>query len=90
MEVSLPGGRVRYAYDPLGRRIGRTWTAAAGGEPEARRYCYSSWSPIEERDGADRVVSSCVYGAGIDEVLTMRRGSATTGSTPTTRAASSP
>ena len=60
---------VTYVYDALGRRIEKRF-------PDSSRvvFVYEGNRVIEERDGANAVLARYVYGAGVDEVLLMRRG----------------
>jgi RHS repeat-associated protein len=61
-----------YAYDALGRRIAKK---PAGASTEIR-YFYDGAQICEEQNEAGAALAEYVYGNGIDEVLTMRRGGA--------------
>jgi RHS repeat-associated protein len=61
-----------YAYDALGRRISKTVRDAAG--PHVTNFYYIGWQVIEEQDNVGTSQATYVYGNGIDEVLSMRRG----------------
>ncbi len=62
------GNTAWYAYDPLGRRLGKL---VAG---QVTLYYYAGNRIIEERDGGNVLQASYVYGLGIDDVLQMQRG----------------
>jgi hypothetical protein len=69
-------------YDALGRQIAWdfTWFDAEHETyvTQSEKYLYApgSWQVIEERDDAGATLATYVYGNGLDEVLTMRRGGA--------------
>jgi len=60
-----------YAYDALGRRIGRSV-----GTADVTRHLHDGWQVCEERDAAGTVVATYVWGVGPDELLLMSRGGA--------------
>lgn len=64
-----------YLYDALGRRVVK-WANPAGVMTETRYY-YDDARIIEEQDSASTVLATYVYGAYVDEVLTMDRGGQT-------------
>ncbi len=67
--LTVDGGvTATYAYDALGRRIQKI---TPGGTVN---YYFDKRKMIEERNAADIVQATYVYGAGIDDILTMRRG----------------
>jgi len=70
----LLGERHTYAYDCFRRRIGKV--VDADGSGVQTRYIYAGWQVCEEQDDAGVTQASFVYGNGIDEILTMRRGAA--------------
>lgn len=61
-----------YVYDALNRRIKKT----LGGLNPSTRYLLDGVEEIEERDDMNNT-TEYVYGAGIDEILTMDRGGQT-------------
>lgn len=61
-----------YAYDVLGRRIGKT---VDDGTPETTLYFYDGWQVLEEQDGLNNTQATYIYGPYIDEVLNMQHGS---------------
>jgi RHS repeat-associated protein len=63
-----------YLYDALGRRIQKRTPAAA--PPAETNYYYAGWQVCEERDAADTVMATYVYGYGPQEVVEMVRGGA--------------
>ena len=67
---SSSGTASTYAYDAMGRRIARTVDGAV------TRYVYDGWQIIEEQNAAGATTASYVYGLGVDDVVTARRGSA--------------
>jgi len=71
--VSSQLSAVSYTYDALGRRIERTSTGAQ--EHTSTRYVYDGDRVIAETDEAGNVIAEYVYGAGLDEILYMIRGS---------------
>ena len=60
---------VNYVYDALGRRIEKRFPSGA-----RTVFLYDEGRLIEERDELGAVTAQYVYGAGIDEILLMRRG----------------
>ncbi|MDP2938462.1 MAG: RHS repeat-associated core domain-containing protein [Candidatus Omnitrophota bacterium] len=66
--TAIGGQNSSYEYDGFGRRISKT----VGGL--TTYYIYDGDQIIEERDTNNTLLSSYVYGEGIDEVLTMHRG----------------
>jgi RHS repeat-associated protein len=68
---ALGGTAAAYGYDALGRRI---WKHVDDGSPETTFFFFAGPHVIEERDGSGLTTSTFVYGSGIDEVLSMRRG----------------
>jgi RHS repeat-associated protein len=63
-----------YAYDALGRRITKTVSLTSTGLVTSTGYLCDGQQVIEERDENQALVATYIYGVGIDEVLTMRRG----------------
>jgi RHS repeat-associated protein len=66
------GQEFHYRYDALGRRI-ETFDPNEDVSDFDRRYIYSGWRVIEERDLSDAVVAEYVYGRWLDEPVAMRR-----------------
>jgi RHS repeat-associated protein len=68
--ISVDGGATAaYLYDALGRRIEKQLSSGV------IEYFYDGQNLIEERtNGGNSVIASYVYGADIDNVLTMKRG----------------
>ena len=67
-----------YNFDPFGRRIEKSVDINEDGILDViTRYFFDGVRVVEERNGADAVTATYVYGNRIDEVLTMDRGSAT-------------
>jgi RHS repeat-associated protein len=65
-------GITEYAYDALGRRIGRVLDAA--GVPDETHYHYDSFDRVcEEQDSGSVTQATYVYGGYVDEVLSMER-----------------
>jgi RHS repeat-associated protein len=62
-----------YQYDALGRRIAKT--IDPDGTPATTEFYYAGPHVIEERNGAGAVQATYVYGAGLDELLSMNRAS---------------
>ncbi len=62
------GATAMYKYDAFGRRIQKV--TAAG----TINYFYDGQRVIEERNGANVVQATYVYGAGTDDILNMKRG----------------
>ncbi len=56
-----------YVYDPFGRRISRTVDGIT------TKFIYEADRIIEERDLNNQLITSYVYGEGIDEILTMAK-----------------
>ena len=69
--VEHPGSSIEYQYDPFGRRISKTVDGVTA------YFIYDGDQVIEERDAANQLIASYVYGSGIDEVLTMTRNGET-------------
>jgi RHS repeat-associated protein len=71
--VTLPGtgGTVSFKYDPFGRRIYKSSTAATS------VYAYDLFSLIEETNVSGGVVARYTHGLKIDEPLAMLRSSTT-------------
>ncbi len=65
------GVTASYAYDALGRRIGKQ---VAGGRDQASGFVHKDWRVIEEQDPGIAMIASYVHGSYIDEVLQMDRG----------------
>jgi RHS repeat-associated protein len=63
-----------YQYDALGRRITQTVALTSTGLVTTTAYLCDGQQILEERDENQALVATYVYGVGIDEVLTMRRG----------------
>jgi len=76
-EDTSSGGTTTYRYDAFDRRISKELDAGGGTVPLAS-YVYWDWSCIEERDGGGTLAASYVRGPGIDELLSMRRGTVDT------------
>lgn len=68
MSSAADGVVANYNYDPLGRRIIREVDGVE------TRFYYDGIRVIEERDVADVVTATYVYGTGPDEILSMRLG----------------
>lgn len=68
------GATATYKYDALNRRIQKVVV-----EPveKAINYYYSGNQVIEERDAANTVTATYVFGKAVDDVLQMKRGSNT-------------
>ena len=62
---------ISYEYDPFGRRIQKNVDGAI------TKYIYDGNQVICETDGSGAITAKYVYGAGIDEVVTMQRGGST-------------
>ncbi len=60
-----------YAYDGLGRRISKTVDGST------TYFVYDGDQIIEERNSAGTLLASYLYGEGIDEIITMKRGPTT-------------
>jgi RHS repeat-associated protein len=60
-----------YAYDALGRRIGKQVT---GPNTEMARFTHIGWRAIEEQDTSNATVVTYTHGNYIDEILEARRG----------------
>jgi RHS repeat-associated protein len=69
--VQDKGATASYAYDALGRRIGKQ---VAGGTPLQMGFVHSGWRVVEERTAGNATAATYVHGGYIDEVLEMRRG----------------
>jgi RHS repeat-associated protein len=59
---------ISYEYDPFGRRVEKNVDGAI------TKYIYDGDQVICEADGSGTITAKYVYGAGIDEVVTMQRG----------------
>lgn len=68
---NLSHAGITYEYDPFGRRIEKKVDGAI------TKYIYDGDQVICETDGAGNITAKYVYGAGIDEVVTMERGGST-------------
>jgi len=66
--VVTPAGTIEFAYDVWGRKISRSAGSAVV------RYVYDGARVLVERDKGGAVLAKYVYGAGLDEVLRMDRG----------------
>jgi len=69
--VTLPssGGTVSFKYDPLGRRIQKSFGGVY------TNYLYDGDNLLEEMDGSGNVLARYVQGLGVDETLADVRGS---------------
>ncbi len=65
-------GTDTYAYDALGRRIARVLHLQKS--TQGTRYLYDGWQVVEQRSLSGAVIATYVWGAGLDEILGMRRG----------------
>lgn len=76
--VSL-GVRVTFASDALGRRFRKSVSTAVGNQTNTvtTRFFCSGNQVLEERDGTNALQARYVFGRGVNEVLTMRRGGQT-------------
>ncbi len=76
-QVTLPsaGGTVNFKYDPLGRRIQKTFTQ--GSTTTTTNYVYDGPNAIEEVDANGAVVARYTQGLGIDEPLAELRSGTT-------------
>ncbi len=70
-QATTPTGTSTYTYDPLGRRLSKTVGSTT------TRFLYDGDQLIAETDPSGTITAKYVYGAGIDEPLTMVRGSTT-------------
>ena len=61
-----------YAYDPFGRRTGKYVASTSA----ATTYFYNDQQVVEEYNGSGGTAAYYTYGHGIDERMTMHRGSA--------------
>jgi RHS repeat-associated protein len=68
------GTQHTYTYDALGRRVSKT-VGANTLSPVVTQFFYCGWQVIEEQDASSTTQATYVYGNGIDEVLSMHRGS---------------
>jgi|GEM_PF-1972828 len=59
---------IQFKYDALGRRVAKV------GPNGTTRYLYDGLRVIAEQDQAGATLATYVYGAELDEVLTMQRG----------------
>ena len=66
-EVITPENKVRYKYDPLGRRIEKTV------DGDSRRYVYDNEDIISILDGSNTPTATFTHGPGIDEPLVMTK-----------------
>ncbi|MBW2738080.1 MAG: RHS repeat-associated core domain-containing protein, partial [Deltaproteobacteria bacterium] len=64
---NLSHAGISYEYDPFGRRIEKNVDGAI------TKYIYDGDQVICETDGSGIITAKYVYGAGIDEVVTMQR-----------------
>ena len=70
--ISVDNGvTATYKYDALNRRIQKV---VVGPVETTTNYYYSGDQAIEERDAADAVQATCVFGISVDDVLQMQRG----------------
>ena len=69
--VQDTGITANYAYDALGRRIGKQVT---GGGAQPLSFVHKGWRVVEERTAGNATAATYVHGGYIDEVLQMRRG----------------
>ena len=77
------GNTATYTYDALGRRIRKTvisTSSMTASSPSVVdpvettiHYYYSGDQIIEERDAADNITATYLYGIGIDDILQMHR-----------------
>ena len=65
---NLSHAGISYEYDPFGRRVEKNV------DGEITKYIYDGDQVIFETDSAGVITAKYVYGAGIDEVVTMQRG----------------
>ena len=70
VQHTCPGTNTTFAYDALGRCIQKIVNG------QTTRYLYDGWQEIEERDAANTVQATYVYGVYIDDIVSMRRGAA--------------
>lgn len=70
-QAAKTGTTATYKYDPLGRRIEKTVNGTT------TKFLYDGDQIIAEYDGADALISKFVYGAGIDEVVSLTKGANT-------------
>lgn len=68
--MQATGVTASYAYDALGRRIGKQ---VAGGGDVDLGFVHRGWRVIEEQDPGQATIASYAHGNYIDEVLQMNR-----------------
>ncbi len=71
-QATKTGTTAAYKYDPFGRRIEKNVNNGT-----VTKFVYDGDQVIAEYDGTGALQAKYVYGAGIDEVLTMWRGNQT-------------
>ena len=70
VQHTCPGTNTTFAYDALGRCTQKIVNG------QTTRYLYDAWQAIEERDAANTVQATYVYGVYVDDIVSMRRGAA--------------
>ena len=71
-QISLPDSSVvNYQYDPFGRRISKSVNSTT------TQYLYDGEDILKEYDGSGTLQATYVHGPGIDEPISVTRGSQT-------------